>query len=246
MNRLYQISVSEVQRFIQNHTYNGTASTQNYQTNAQNIKHHLKNIFKTFHAGAILDGDALQKLFFSTEVKRMYKVFISHSSKDADIIKQFATILEKYYKFPCFVDWMVWGNLYELQKSIDMELCLLTSNTKGGVTFNYDLRNHTTAHTHAMLSMALLDMIDTCDICIFITSENSTLPTANFADTKTLSPWIYEEITYMNHFKKNETIMMSEGGDIPPVRLSHPLDLSKFVKVTASTLIHNLRGALLS
>lgn len=242
MQNRYKISLTEVEQFVKHKLPLGSGMTIPYQTNAKLIKEHLERIFETYQADAILDGNALKDLFFPIGLKERFKIFISHSSKDAEIIQQFASALERHYHLPCFVDWMVWGNLYELQVSLDQKLCNPIHKKTGGVTYNYDLRNYTTAHTHAMLSMALLDMIDQCDICIFVYSDNSTIPTANFSDIKTLSPWIYEEISYMNHIKIREIRLMSEGGNVSPIRISHPLDLNSFEPLTASTLISKLNA----
>ena len=240
MRKCYKISLAEVQKFVWSLNRLGTQRSVPYKTNAKQIKEHLERIFDTYQADAVLDGDALKNLFFPTQLKDRYRIFISHSSKDAEIIQQFASTLETRLNFPCFVDWMVWGNLYELQASLDQKLCNPTPKATGGVTYSYNLRNYTTAHTHAMLSMALLDMIDQCDICMFVYSDNSTVPNADFNNIETLSPWIYEEISYMNHIQIKETRLMSEGGNVSPIRISHPLDLNSFEPLTASTLISKL------
>lgn len=240
MKKRYKISLAEVQKFVRSLNQLGTQRSVPYKTNAKQIKEHLERIFDTYQAGAVLDGDALKNLFFPTQLKDRYRIFISHSSKDAEIIQQFASTLETMLNFPCFVDWMVWGNLYELQASLDQKLCNPTPKATGGVTYSYNLRNYTTAHTHAMLSMALLDMIDQCDICMFVYSDNSTVPNADFNNIETLSPWIYEEISYMNHIQIKETRLMSEGGNVSPIRISHPLDLDSFDTLNASTLTQAL------
>lgn len=236
MKKRYKISLAEVQKFVRSLNRLGTQRSVPYKTNAKQIKEHLERIFDTYQADAVLDGDALKNLFFPTQLKDRYRIFISHSSKDAEIIQQFASTLETRLNFPCFVDWMVWGNLYELQASLDQKLCNPTPKATGGVTYSYNLRNYTTAHTHAMLSMALLDMIDQCDICMFVYSDNSTVPNADFNNIETLSPWIYEEISYMNRIQIKETRLMSEGGNVSPIRISHPLDLDSFDTLNASTL----------
>ena len=84
--------------------------------------------------------------------------------------------------------------------------------------------------------MALLEMIDQCDICLFVTSENSTLPGTDFGDVMTLSPWIYEEIKYMNRISPK---MMREFSE---VNISHPLDLSDFSVVNSKNLLDSING----
>ena len=240
MKQKYQISLHEVQSFINSEfTYFAEANNP-FKDNETAINGHLNEVFDDYKNGAILDGDSLQKLFFPTETKQKYRIFISHSSKDSEDIKMLANVFENTYNLPCFVDWMVWGNIEKLQEKVDWELCRHTEKQGGGTTYSYADRNYTTAHTHAMLSMALLDMIDQCDICLFVSSENSTLPKANFGDIKTLSPWIYEEISYMNHIAVRERGLFSEGGSLPDVRISHYLDLRDFETLTSHKLIATL------
>lgn len=240
MKQKYQISLHEVRSFINSEfTYFAEANNP-FKDNETAINGHLNEVFDDYKNGAILDGEALQKLFFPTDTIQKYKIFISHSSKDSEDIKMLANILEDTYHIPCFVDWMVWGNIEKLQEKVDWELCRHAERKGGGTTYSYTDRNYTTAHTHAMLSMALLDMIDQCDICLFVSSENSTLPEANFGDIKTLSPWIYEEISYMNHIAIRRRNMYSEGGAVLPIQISHPLDLRGFKTLTSQNLIPTL------
>lgn len=242
MKHKYQISLQEVRSFINSEYTHFAPAINPFEDNEKNIKDHLDEVFDEYKNGAVLDGEALQKLFFPTDTIQKYKIFISHSSKDSEDIKMLANILEDTYHLPCFVDWMVWGNIEKLQEKVDWELCRHTERQGGGTTYSYTDRNYTTAHTHAMLSMALLDMIDQCDICLFVSSENSMLPEANFGDIKTLSPWIYEEISYMNHIAIRERGLFSEGGAIQPIPISHPLDLSDFEILTSTNLLRKMQA----
>lgn len=240
MNHLYQISISEVIRLTKEDSWafaNGVVSE--YADNEKKVKEHLSKTFAKYVAGANVDGEELKNLFFPTDLANKFDLFISHSYADKDEVERLAKVLEAY-GYHCFVDWMVWGNLKDLQHTLDNNLCNPVKKDKGGISYDYMSRNYTTAHTHAMLSMALFDMIDKCDICLFITSNNSTLPNANFGDLATLSPWIYEEVTFMNsiaHIKERK--MFSEGGEV--VRITHPLDLSHFKTLTAHNLISSLQ-----
>ena len=234
----YQIDITEVSKWMNMQSL--TSSNNHYGNYASKCTSHLMKQFKTYKKGAILDGKGISNIFFPTNFRSNFKVFISHSGKDKEIVKEFTNIINDKYKIPCFVDWMVWDNIKTLQEIIDKEFCVSRRDCNGNIlTFDYESRNYSTAHTHAMLSMALLDMIDQCDICLFIKSENSTLPKADFGMVTTLSPWIYEEISYMNHIEKRRQYY-SEGVENVP-QISHPLDLDGFIKLTAQSLIPKLK-----
>lgn len=237
MKKRYQISISEVNNFVQR--YYDVAlenSKNNYSQNSSDVKKHLFKFFDSYKKGDIIDGERLSQLFFPTSIKEKFNIFISHSGDDKNIVEKFAKTIE-IFGGHCFVDWMVWGNLKELQHKVDDVLCEKTEREDGGTTYSYYDRNYTTAHTHAMLSMALLDMIDQCDICIVVTSENSTIPGENFGEVRTLSPWIYEEVSYMNHLAMESDKVRLYDSRNTNVKISHSLDLKDFEKLTSNKVI---------
>jgi hypothetical protein len=242
MKKKYQISICEVNNFISTF-YDVTKEYIQYEFSQNNddISKHLSQYFESYKKGEILDGERLSQLFFPTNIKERFNIFISHSGEDKDIVEKFAKTIEGFGK-NCFVDWMVWGNIETLQQKVDNTLCRHTTKENGGTTYSYEDRNHTTAHTHAMLSMALLDMIDQCDICILITSENSTLPSENSGDIKTLSPWIYEEVSYMNHLaNEKDKVRLFDSRNIK-VKISHALDIRDFEVLSSQELAFKLLG----
>ena len=126
--------------------------------------------------------------------------------------------------------------------------------------YDYEKRNSSTAHVHAMLSIALMEMIEQCECCIFIQSENSTIPSLKLKsisnEDKTFSPWIYEEINYMNmlqphksqrllrYFSKLDESEQRQINGITdhPVPIVHGLNLDKFTKVTRNELPYLAEG----
>ncbi len=128
------------------------------------------------------------------------QVFISHSSKDGDIARILAWFLYKFFGINCFIDSMLWNNISDLQKELDGKYCWLRKEDR---IYDYNKRNYSTAHVHAMLSTALFEMIDSCECAIFIESNNSTIKLEDIRDCSTFSPWIFEEINYINKIRVN-------------------------------------------
>ena len=144
----------------------------------------------------VVNGSYLQSFYFPTDNDGFYDVFISHSHNDLQHALLLATWLEDNCGLRCFVDHFVWGSADDLLKEIDDEYCMQSN----GALYNYEKRNFSTSHVHAMLSMAILDVIDKTECSIFIESCNS-LDLSGIG-TKTLSPWLYEEITMMKRLRQ--------------------------------------------
>lgn len=123
-------------------------------------------------------------------------VFISHSSKDKSIARKFANFLYNNFNIVSFIDSDLWGNIVDLQKTIDNYYCDNRSiyEKKQGkrIVYNYWRRNESTAHVHMILSYALTKMIDTAECFIFIKSDNSISVEDSISGT--FSPWIFHEL----------------------------------------------------
>lgn len=157
----------------------------------------------------IIKGDTLKDTYFPSGLfdGSNYDVFISHSHNNEEEAHLLAAWLKKYKKLSCFVDSFAWGSADQLLKEIDDKYCY----RKHSKTYDYKKRNFTTSHVHAILSMALLDTILRSKYCIFIESTES-VPLNSGLKKKTLSPWLYEEIKYMQLLQpKRETKLFSEG-----------------------------------
>lgn len=70
-----------------------------------------------------------------------------------------------------FIDSQIWGSADSLQKQIDDRICAKTNKC-----ISYKQTQDSSAHVHAMLTMALMDTIDKSNFLIFIKSENSLRP----------------------------------------------------------------------
>ena len=206
-------------------------------------------IMAASHDG-VVEADQLNDGFFPTHFRNKYQVFISHSHKDIELVKRFVNVLKRKFDVRCFVDSMVWENMKDLLLAIDEKYC---KNKKTGNYF-YQNRNLSTAHVHAMLSIALLEMIEQCECCIFIQSDNSTIPSLKLRGIehrdKTFSPWIYEEINFMNTLEPHQsqrllrffsTLNENEQREInsyinPPVPIVHGLNLDKFKEISLGNI----------
>ena len=179
----------------------------------------------------IIDGEKIKTEFYPTQLKEKYNVFISHSHRDINEIERFAVVLNQKYGVKCFVDSMIWKNVADLQKKIDIQY---SKNENGRL--DYRLVRQSTAHIHSLLSIALFEMIDQCECCIFVQSDNSLQ--LNFNDTTTMSPWIYEEIFCMNHTKRicptrisqkqKFSLLNEEYKSDSQIKMAHVVDLSGF------------------
>jgi hypothetical protein len=128
--------------------------------------------------GAI-DGSEMQGQWFP-EVTA--DVFISHSHKDEQVAVSIAGWLKEVFGLRAFVDSCIWNYSDDLLKELDNRYCRNDNNQ----TFNYQLRNRTTAYVHMMLHNALARMMDQCECLFFLSSPQSLVK--NIIEKKTGSP----------------------------------------------------------
>lgn len=176
----------------------------------------------------IIDGSKLQKLDFPS-VHKEYDVFISYSHNDEDLALYLASWLSNCCGLTCFLYSTVWHGADDLLKVIDDKYCL-QSNKK---SYNYKKRNYSTSHIHAMLSMAMHDIINRSECCIVIDSDKS-FPLKEGIEQYTLSPWIYEEVAFITHmrpklpsrYQNNYSMrIFSTGGQLCEARESQQLKI---------------------
>ena len=227
----YQISIETVQGLLDRRKPLKDRSV--IGNNKKVITESLKRAFTPIDG--VINGDSLKQNFFPTETKKVFNVFISHSHDDVDIAEKFAKWLESNFLVSCFVDSMVWKNMADLQMLVDRNL---PKNEKGRYRYTDVLKS--SAHVHSMLSLSLFEMIDQCECCIFIGSKNSLRLNLHEINNETLSPWIYQEIFYMNHAKpitpqhvedllKNPSITKACESQINDAAISHSVNLQDFI-----------------
>lgn len=190
------------------------------EINAQEVrtykacKTEYKNMIRPFvlPIEGIVKGDALKDDYFPIFQKggKPYDIFISHShNNESEAILLAAWVEKRFPGMKCFVDSYAWGSADQLLKEIDDKYCLRHHKK----TYDYKKRNFTTSHVHAILSMSLLDIIDSSKYCIFIESRES-ISLSNGLTKKTFSPWLYEEISFMKLLQPRRRVKLySEAVD---------------------------------
>lgn len=188
------------------------AMFKDWDSEVANVKGQLSNIIKGNNG--VIDGDVLKSWSFPLKFNKEYHIFISHSHADEEAAKSLAAYIEHKYHLNCFIDGLVWKNAFDILKEIDDLYCQNSDKR-----YDYDKRNYTTAHVYAMLSLSLMEMIQKTECCILIGNGDS----INLNDVKggsTISPWVYEEICYMNNLPKRNPRDLPERREFSDGRLN--------------------------
>lgn len=145
----------------------------------------------------VLDGKALREYVFPNGEVDEYNVFISYSHNDTELAKRLSAYLQDYCGLKVFLDYYVWKSADSLLRRIDDRYC----KSRDNVHYIYGRRNFSTSHVHAMLSMAIMDIINKTECCIFLDSGHSIQMKSleNASKARTLSPWLYEELSFMRY-----------------------------------------------
>lgn len=182
-------------------------------------------------------------------------VFISHSSKDVNMAIRFANSLYDKYGIVSFIDSQLWGHIDYALKEMHELYCKIPNSS----SYYYSKSNNLLSHMHAILSMALMRVMDNADCVIFIESENSIhnymeeseINPFNTIEKKseTLSPWISSEVSFANSLRVNghqdrklseraglesdsvnESIEKNANDSMPSI--IHGIDLTNFIEVS--------------
>ncbi len=137
----------------------------------------------------VITGERFMQSWFPIDD---YDVFLSYSHDDEELALLFAGFLNYQFGLKVFIDELFWGSADTLLRKLDDKYC---KNNNGN--YDYNKRNFTTTHVHAMLSTAIAKTINSSECIIFLNSEKSTYKVKEEVDKdRTLSPWIYEEIFF--------------------------------------------------
>lgn len=215
MFRPYQIESSEIGKLaggisaVRSEIYN-----RSYSAFRSNINEFLKDRLNSQRIlKSLASGSRLQELSFpSGTISESFDVFISHSHQDEEkkrLITKLASYLYGRYGIRCFVDSEYWSYCNDIIKDINSEIGkhkeYTLYNGRKLTTSNTDDLLYVSSNVYAMLSMAIMRMIDNIPCVIFVDSEESISYIKN-KDGEigeiTRSPWIYEEINYINSLKE--------------------------------------------
>ena len=172
-----------------------------------------------------IDGTTLKDHWFSISKA---DVFLSHSHKDEEGVIAFAGWLYNTFGLTSFIDSCSWGYCDDLLRQIDNKYC----HDDESNTYNYKLRNYSTAHVHVMLSTALTEMIDICECVIFLNTPNSIRMSDELKNIKngyqqTKSPWIYHELAMTSMLRQQppsrKRNVLAYGALIESVNQTHDI-----------------------
>ena len=172
-------------------------SFQEYQTigeeHLKTQRRGIENALRQYIKDDIIDGSKIQKDWFP-EINA--DIFLSHSSKDSELVNAIAGWLNDTFNLKCFIDSNVWcyaGNISEM-------LNAKYSNKRpkgngGGYLYDHKQCLKVSEHVNTMLNIALQKMIDKCECVFLINTENSISINSCLENTDiTYSPWIYLEL----------------------------------------------------
>ncbi len=155
----------------------------------------VKSLIRDSAYNFLDDGSRLEENWFPTKEMEC-NVFISHSHKDITLVKRFASWLNEKLGLACFIDSLYWENADDLLDFLCWQYYRFRNRH-----YACELRDELASHVHAMLSMALMKMMDQTECVIFVESNNAV--TNNGMNKQTYSPWLYEETNFANMLRTN-------------------------------------------
>lgn len=134
------------------------------------------------------------------------------------------------------MDSFLWGSADVLLKDIDDTYC-----KQGAGDYNYQKRNLSTSHVHAMLSTAIIKVMDKSEIVIFLNTDNSIPNVDNaFSGKYTQSPWIYQEIMFASllrqrHWSSHRAVAIYESAE-RKLQVEYNVPLSNMKEISLKTI----------
>ena len=228
----FKIEAATLESYL-NSIYNGSLLFRyNYERKWEDYYDNLLSV--ATGENGVVDGNMIKDFVFPLDDD--YNVFISYSHNDANLARNFAHYLSTSCGLKVFLDEFVWGSADKLLKTIDYKYCMNDDKSE----YIYHRRNLSTSYVHALLSMSIMDVISRTECCIFIDSEHSIyLDNLQSGKEETLSPWLYEEIRFMNQLPKQaikRTRYYSREGLNESFMMKLAVDTSGFHSLSSFTL----------
>ena len=225
MTDAYYIELSELKQIVQNENNSDLdyAEKENLDTAISNLRNKIEST-SFINKNPSVDAQSIWDDWFKTVET---DVFISHSSTNGKEAVQFANWLNANFGLKSFVDSQFWLRIDELQKEFDRhcqykkDVFDRNGNSHKENFYDYDKRNKSTAHVHAILFYALTKMIERTPYFIFIKSTDS----ITFADSieNIASPWIFHELAVVDLIHHTRLHRFSEEADFSSLEVHYPL-----------------------
>lgn len=228
MNKAYYIDSTDLELIVESEkddkiTYAEKLSLENA---IKNLKNQI-NKTSLEDGNARVDAESIWDDWFSSINA---DVFISHSSKDGKLAIQFANWLYEKFNLKSFVDSQFWLRIDNLQREFDekTKFMKIEYDSSGMPSekayYDYNKRNESTAHVHALVTYALTKMINKTPVFIFIKSNSS----ISFEESieKLTSPWIFHELAIVdliNSQKLKKLEEQSTENDFSNISVTYPM-----------------------
>lgn len=196
MWRSFNVAADSLEFLHRSHQRTGEELTREYRNAAH------QDLSGTLTGSSPLDARLIQHEWFPLV---QADIFLSHSHRDRDLALRLAGWLKTQFGLRTFIDSCVWGHCAELLRSIDVRHCLISNGL-----FSYERRNQSTAHVHAILSMALTAMIDRTECVWFLNSPASVTLTDAVSNPKTNSAWLFLELSMMRRLRRRRSTRQQE------------------------------------
>jgi len=175
-----------------------------------------------------IDAKKIMGLMFPADTPHL---FISHKSQNANQAIRLANILHSEYKIKSFIDSQVWQHIDVIGKMINDKTSIMEVRDSKTI-YNYKSADIVASNMFSMLSVALLETMDSSDGYLYIDSndyDNNKISSDNINQLITKSPWLFLEARYASMLRSkkqkrpkitNDSYPMNESAGIEELRKS--------------------------
>ena len=228
MQNIYSISISDVD-------LSGiSAIMPNTQSNIN-----FKQILESYTKYGLINGSNLAVDLFQIKPA---DIFISYSHLNKEKAYKIANYLMSL-GLSVFLDYIVWSESDGLLRELDNQFCKNADNM-----YDYDKRNRSTAHSHAILSLALFKQIKSSTLLFVINDGSNIVSNVKNSIDSTLSPWIYEEVVFADELIKIKRNLNEDRSFFhsEPIPINYELPLGNYKKINSQKLLNFKNHCILS